>query len=46
VEAVNYDSLADGDGGLIASGGLLTESLQPKESYKTLKRLYLSMFKR
>jgi hypothetical protein len=46
VEAVNYGSLADGDGGLIASGGLLTESLQPKESYKTLKRLYLSMFKR
>jgi hypothetical protein len=23
-----------------------TASLQPKESYKTLKRLYLSMFKR
>jgi hypothetical protein len=46
VEAVNYGSLADGDGGAIASSGLLTGALQPKESYHTLRRLYLSLFKR
>jgi hypothetical protein len=46
VEAVNYGSLADGDGGAIAHSGLLTEDLQPKESFQTLKRLYLSTSKR
>jgi hypothetical protein len=46
VEAVNYGSLADGDGGAVASGGLLTEQLEPKESFRTIKRLYLSMFRR
>jgi len=46
VEAVNYGSLADGDGGAIAHSGLLTEALEPKESFGTLKRLCLSMFKR
>jgi hypothetical protein len=46
VEAVNYGSLADGDGGAIAHSGLLTEALKPKESFDTLKRLCLSMFKR
>ncbi len=44
VEAVNYGSLADGDGGAIAHSGLLTEALEPKESFGTLKRLCLSMF--
>ncbi len=46
VEAVNYGSLADGDGGAISHSGLLTEALEPKESFGTLKRLCLSMFKR
>ncbi|OHB66670.1 MAG: hypothetical protein A2Y76_12850 [Planctomycetes bacterium RBG_13_60_9] len=46
VEAVNYGSLADGDGGVIAHSGLLAESLEPKESFGTLKRLCVSMFKR
>ena len=46
VEAVNYGSLAEGDGGVIAHSGLLTENLEPKESFGTLKRLCLSMFKR
>ncbi len=46
VEAVNYGSLADGDGGAIAHSGLLTETLEPKESFGTLQRLCLSMFKR
>jgi hypothetical protein len=44
VEAVNYGSLADGDGGVIAHSGLLTEALEPKESFGSLKRLCLSMF--
>jgi hypothetical protein len=46
VEAVNCGSLADGDGGAIAHSGLLTEALEPKESFDTLKRLCLSMFKK
>ena len=46
VEAVNYGSLADGDGGTIVSSGLLTEQMEPKEAFKTLKRLHLSLFKR
>jgi hypothetical protein len=46
VEAVNYGSLADGNGSAIAHSGLLTEALEPKESFGTLKRLCLSMFKR
>jgi hypothetical protein len=46
VEAVNYGSLADGDGGVIKDSGLLTEALEPKESFDSLKRLCLSMFGR
>jgi hypothetical protein len=46
VEAVNCGSLADGDGGAIAHSGLLTEAMEPKESFGTLKRLCLSMFKK
>jgi hypothetical protein len=46
VEAVNHGSLADGDGGQIAHSGLLTEELEPKESFKALKRLHVSIFKR
>lgn len=46
VEAVNYGSFTDGDGGAIAHSGLLTEQLEPRESYDGLKRLYLSMFRR
>ncbi len=46
VEAVNYGNFGGGDGGAVAHSGLLTESLAPKESFKTLKHLHLSMFKR
>ena len=46
VEAVNHGSLADGDGGRIAHSGLLTEELEAKESFKALKRLHMSIFKR
>ncbi len=46
VEAVNYGALADTPDNTIAYSGLLTEQFAPKESFKTLKRLYVSMFKR
>jgi hypothetical protein len=46
VESVNYDTLADGEADVIAHSGLLTQELVPRDSFKTLKRLYLSMFKR
>ncbi len=46
VEAVNYGGLADDSNGVIAHGGLLTDQLEPKEAFKTLKRLHMSMFKR
>lgn len=45
VEAVNYGSLMDGPNNTIVNSGLLTEGLEAKESFKTLKRLYISMFK-
>ncbi len=46
VEAVNYGSLADGDGCVIAQSGLLTESLASKEAFESLKRLHLAVTKR
>jgi len=46
VEAVNYGTLADGPNDVIAHSGLLTEQLEPKEAFATLKRLHVSMFKR
>ncbi len=46
VEAVNYGTLADGPDDTIAYSGLLTDQLEAKEAFKTLKRVYVSMFKR
>lgn len=46
VEAVNYGSLADGDGGTIHRSGLLSQDLEPKESLEVLKKLHLSVLKR
>jgi hypothetical protein len=46
VEAVNYGTLVDSDDAVIANGGLLTDQLEVKDSFKTLKRLYESMFRR
>lgn len=46
VEAVNYGSLSDGDGGAIAHSGLVAQDLGPKESLEVLKKLHLSVLKR
>ena len=46
VEVVNYGSLSDDADSAVATSGLLTESLEPKEAFNTLKRLHLSVFKR
>ncbi|NLH42194.1 MAG: hypothetical protein GX448_10165 [Planctomycetes bacterium] len=46
VEAVNYGSLADSDGGAIAHSGLLNQELEAKESLDVLKKLHLSVIKR
>lgn len=46
VEAVNYGDLADSDSAVISHSGLLTDALEPKESFESLRRLYVSMFKR
>jgi hypothetical protein len=46
VESVNYDALADNESNVIAHSGLLSEQMEPRESFKTLKRLYVSMFKK
>lgn len=43
VEAINYGSVADGQGGAVANSGLLTENLEPKEAFATLKRLHHSI---
>ncbi len=45
VEAVNYGNLADDHSGVIAHSGLLTDKYEPKESFKSLKRLSLSVLK-
>jgi hypothetical protein len=45
VEAVNYGCLVDSQDSTVAFSGLLNEQLEAKESFKTLKRLYVSMFK-
>jgi hypothetical protein len=46
VEAVNYGNFGGGDGGDVAHSGLLSDGLAPKESFKTLKHLHLSIAKR
>jgi GH35 family endo-1,4-beta-xylanase len=46
VDSVTYSNLADTEDGLIANGGLLTDELEPKESFQTLKRLHDTIFVR
>ncbi len=46
VEAVNYGSFTDGDGSVVAHGGLVTADLEPKEAFSVLKRLHRSLSKR
>lgn len=46
VETVIYADLADIKDGTVANGGLLTDRLEPKESFRTLKRLHDTIFSR
>jgi hypothetical protein len=44
VNSVTYSHLADTEDSAIADSGLLTAELEPKESYKKLKRLHDGIF--
>jgi hypothetical protein len=46
VDAVTYANLADARDSTIAHSGLLTNRLEPKESFETLKRLRHTIFSR
>jgi hypothetical protein len=44
VDTVTYSDLTDRKNSTIANGGLMTTRLEPKESFRTLKRLHDSIF--
>jgi len=44
VDAVTYSNLADAKDSAIANSGLLTEQLEPKKSFRTLKKLHDAIF--
>ncbi len=46
VNSVTCSNLVDTEGSVIANSGLLTEKLEPKESFQNLKRLHDSVFAR
>ena len=46
VDTVTYASLADSEDGTISSGGLLSEKFEPKQSFRSLKKLHDSIFSR
>jgi len=46
VDAVTYGKFADTHEDAIANSGLLTDQLRPKESFRMLKRLHDSIFRR
>jgi len=46
VDAVTYSTLADMKGSAIANSGLLTSKLEPKKSFRALKKLHDSIFSR
>jgi len=46
VNSVTYSNLMDTEEGVIACSGLLTDQLESKESFKTLKELHDSIFSR
>jgi hypothetical protein len=46
VDSVTYSNLADTEDSPIASSGLLTNQLEPKESFRTLKKLHDIIFAR
>jgi hypothetical protein len=46
VDTVTYSNLTDAEHSTIANSGLLTEKLEPKKSYHTLKKLHDAVFNR
>jgi len=46
VNSVTYSNLTDTDDSVIANSGLLTAQLEPKESYRILKKLHDEIFSR
>lgn len=44
VNSVTYSNLVDTEGSAIANSGLLTDQLEPKESFQNLKKLHDSAF--
>lgn len=45
VERVTYSNLADTDDSIIANSGLLTAEQEPKESFQTLNKLRIAIFR-
>ena len=46
VSSVTYSSLADTKGSTMTNSGLLTDQLEPKKSFRTLKKLNDAIFSR
>ena len=46
VDSVIYSNLTDIEGSTIANSGLLTDQLEPKKSFRTLKKLHNTIFGR
>jgi hypothetical protein len=46
VNSVTYSNLIDSEDSTISHSGLLTDELEPKESFRTLKKLHDSIFRR
>lgn len=46
VETVSYANLTDSEAATIANSGLLTNQLEPKESFRTVKKLHNAIFSR
>ncbi len=46
VNSVTYSNLIDTEDSTISHSGLLTDGLEPKESFRTLKKLHNSIFSR
>jgi hypothetical protein len=44
VNSVTYSNLTDTEDSTIANSGLLTAQLEPKESFRTLKKLHDGIF--
>lgn len=44
VDTVTYGNLSDVSNSLIANSGLFNEKLEPKESFKTLKKMHTKLF--